>query len=108
AISSRLATTVGASKAAVIIKQPALAPSPQPRPAPTARALPPKLVDQRGPFWVPIRGPIPTPIDIHISEGRQHRVGRVRAVADDLPAKAGTYLSKGVWFGVSKHNNVIR
>ena len=45
------------------IKQPALALSPQPRPAPTARALPLKLVDQRGPFWVPIRGPIPTPID---------------------------------------------
>src|SRR4029079_7537566 len=38
----------------------ALALSPQPRPAPTARALPLKLVDQRGPFWVPIRGPIPT------------------------------------------------
>src|SRR6516164_11562845 len=47
----------------MIIKQAALAPSPQPRPAPTARALPPKRVDQRGPFWVPIRGPIPTPID---------------------------------------------
>src|SRR4249920_2412734 len=58
--------TAGASKAAAIIKQPALAPSPQPRPAPTARALPPKLVDQRGPFWVPIRGPIPTPIDTHL------------------------------------------
>jgi hypothetical protein len=28
-----------------------------------ARALPLKLVDQRGPFWVPIMGPIPTPID---------------------------------------------
>ena len=41
----------------------ALAPSPQPRPAPTARALPPKHVDQRGPFWTPIRGPVPMPID---------------------------------------------
>src|SRR5229473_5595009 len=37
--------------------------SPQPRPAPTTRALPAKHADQRGPFWMPIRGPIPTPID---------------------------------------------
>ena len=44
-------------------RQPALAPSPQPRPAPTARALPPELVAQRGPFWMPIRGPVPMPID---------------------------------------------
>jgi hypothetical protein len=39
------------------------APSPQPRPAPTPRALPAKHADQRGPSWMPIRGPIPTPID---------------------------------------------
>ena len=44
-------------------RQPALAPSPQPRPAPTARALTAKIVAQRGPFWTPIRGPNPTPID---------------------------------------------
>jgi hypothetical protein len=47
----------------MMIKQPALAPSPQPRPAPTVRALPPELAVQRGPFWMPIRGPNPTPID---------------------------------------------
>jgi hypothetical protein len=39
ATSSRPATTPGASKAAMMNKQPALAPSPQPRPAPTLRAL---------------------------------------------------------------------
>ena len=50
-------TTAGASKAELTINQPALAPSPQPRPAPTARALPPELVTQRGPFWMPIGGP---------------------------------------------------
>src|SRR5436853_3154221 len=56
--------TVGASKAATTIRhKPALAPSLQPRPAPTARALPSELVAQRGPFWMPIRGPDPTPID---------------------------------------------
>ena len=55
---------VGASKAEpTITRLSALAPSPQPRPAPTARALPPKHVDQRGPFWTPIRGPVPMPID---------------------------------------------
>src|ERR1700692_4226317 len=63
ATSSRPATTPGASKAAMMIKQPALAPSPQSRPAPTVRALPPELAVQRGPFWMPIRGPNPTPID---------------------------------------------
>src|SRR5712664_3635473 len=47
----------------MMIKQPALAPSPQPRPAPTVRALPAELAAQRGPFWMPIRGPNPTPID---------------------------------------------
>jgi len=62
ATSSRPATTPGASKAAMMIKQPALAPSPQPRPAPTVRALPAELAAQRGPFWMPIRGPNPTPI----------------------------------------------
>src|SRR6185437_11302825 len=46
-----------------MFKQPALAPSPQPRPAPTTRALPAECADQRGPFWMPIRGPTRTPID---------------------------------------------
>src|SRR5450755_1758265 len=56
--------TVGASRAEpTITLQPALAPSPQPRPAPTARALPAEPAAQRGPFWMPIRGPDPTPID---------------------------------------------
>ena len=32
-------------------------------PAPKARALPVELAAQRGPFWMPIRGPNPTPID---------------------------------------------
>jgi hypothetical protein len=27
-------------------------------------ALPAELAVQRGPFWMPIRGPNPTPIDI--------------------------------------------
>jgi hypothetical protein len=31
------------------------------------RALPPELAVQRGPFWMPIRGPNPTPIDIQSS-----------------------------------------
>src|SRR5215212_10130284 len=57
--------TVGGSKAATTIThKPALAPSPQPRPAPTVRALPSAPATLRGPFWMPIRGPIPTPIDI--------------------------------------------
>src|SRR5665648_450960 len=52
----------------MMIKQPALAPSPQPRPAPTVRALPAELAAQRGPFWMPIRGPNPTPIDTQQTE----------------------------------------
>jgi hypothetical protein len=43
---------------------PALAPSPQPRPAPTARALPSEAAAQRGPFWMLIPDPDPTPIDM--------------------------------------------
>src|SRR5664279_1759757 len=60
--------TPGASKAAMMIIQPALAPSPQPRPAPTVRALPAELAVQRGPFCMPIRGPNPTPIDKYDTE----------------------------------------
>src|SRR5450432_3884321 len=52
----------------MMIKQPALAPSPQPRPAPTVQALPAELAVQRGPFWMPIRGPNPTPIDKQLVE----------------------------------------
>ena len=64
AISSRLATTAGASRAEqTITRQPALAPSPQPRPAPTARALPPEPVAQGGQNWTPIGGQIWKPID---------------------------------------------
>jgi DNA replication protein DnaC len=64
AILSRPAMTVGASKAApTITQQPALAPSPQPRPAPTARALIVRNEKRGGPFWMPIWGPNPTPID---------------------------------------------
>src|SRR5450830_47804 len=56
--------TVGASRAEpTTTRQPALAPSPQTRPAPTARALPSEPAAQRGPFWMSIRGPDPTPID---------------------------------------------
>src|SRR5712664_3266619 len=57
----------------MMIKQPALAPSPQPRPAPTVRALPAELAAQRGPFWMPIRGPNPTPIDTPITIESLHR-----------------------------------
>src|SRR3954468_20932418 len=65
--------TVGASKAATTIThKPPLAPSPQSRPAPTARALPPKPAAQRGPFWMPIRGPDPTPIDNRLLNGLGH------------------------------------
>src|SRR5437763_1666731 len=53
----------GGSKAATMIKQSALAPSPQPRPAPTARALPSRSVAQGGQNWTPIRGQIWKPID---------------------------------------------
>ncbi len=50
------AMRAGDSKAATMIKQPALATSPQSRPAPTTRALPSNLVVQRGQNWTPIRG----------------------------------------------------
>src|SRR5437868_548090 len=57
--------TAGGSRAATTItRQPALAPSPQPRPAPTGRALIAQNVGRGGPFWMPIRGPDQTPIDI--------------------------------------------
>ena len=57
--------TAGASRAeATITRQPALAPSPQPRPAPTARALIVRNVGRGGPYWMPIRGPFWTPIDM--------------------------------------------
>src|SRR6267378_8616701 len=63
----------------MMIKQPALAPSPQPRPAPTVRALPVELAAQRGPFWMPIRGPNPTPIDmLAVSTG--HLRGKLAAI----------------------------
>ena len=42
------------------------------------------------------------------SEGRQCRVARVRAVADDLPSKPGADLSQGVWLSVPKHDEVLR
>src|SRR6476646_2887279 len=61
----------GGSKAATMIKQPALAPSPQPRPAPTARALPPKSAVQGGQNWTPIRGQICKPIDMFTKRGAQ-------------------------------------
>lgn len=64
ATSSRPATTVGASRAEpTITRQPALAPSPQPRPAPTGRTLIVRSAKRGGPFWMPIWGPDPTPID---------------------------------------------
>ena len=50
----------------------ALAPSPQPWPAPTARALPAEPAVQRGPFWMPIRGPDPTAIDIRGTGSRSY------------------------------------
>jgi hypothetical protein len=67
--------TVGVSRAGLkITHQPALAPSPQPQPAPTARPLIVQNAKQRGPFWMPIWGPIPTLIDSQngpISYGRR-------------------------------------
>src|SRR5580692_1474364 len=61
--------TVGGSKAEpMITRQPALAPSPQPRPAPTARPLIAQNDGQGGPFWMPIRGPVRTPIDTETLE----------------------------------------
>src|SRR5271170_6981686 len=56
--------TAGASRAEpTITRQPALAPSPQSRPAPTGRTLIARNAKRGGPFWMPIRGPDPTPID---------------------------------------------
>jgi hypothetical protein len=43
-----------------------------------------------------------------VSEGRQSRVACVRAVADDLPAKAGADLSKGARLSVPKDDEVLR
>src|SRR5277367_2098447 len=71
----------------MMIKQPALAPSPQPRPAPTVRALPAELAVQRGPFWMPIRGPNPTPIDTQHFERRARlisAIARGREWLDDV------------------------
>lgn len=48
--------TAGDSKAETTIKLPALVSSPLSRPAPTRRALPAERADQRGSFWMPIRG----------------------------------------------------
>src|SRR5437763_7917401 len=63
----------GGSKAATMIKQSALAPSPQPRPAPTARALPSRSVAQGGQNWTPIRGQIWKPIDSFVERGAEDR-----------------------------------
>ena len=82
--------TVGASKAATTIThKPALAPSPQPRPAPTARALPSELVAQRGPFWMPIRGPNPTPIDSNVKRWRNAEMALRWAAAGMMEATKG-------------------
>ena len=43
-----------------------------------------------------------------MSEGRQCRIARIRAVADDLPSKPGADLSQGVWLSVPKHDEVLR
>src|SRR3954470_2628480 len=89
--------TAGASKAATTIThKPALAPSPQPRPAPTARALPPELVAQRGPFWMPIRGPDPTPIDTPANASNiGYGVFKRRASASKTTAAA--HMTKMAW-----------
>jgi hypothetical protein len=69
--------------------------TPQPRPAPTVRALPVELAAQRGPFWMPIRGPNPTPIDTyHLLNGTplkditniedRYLVGKERELASDF------------------------
>src|SRR3984885_6097959 len=42
-----------------------------------------------------------------ISESRQCRVARFRAVADNLPSKPGADLSQGVWLSVPKHDEVL-
>lgn len=46
--------------------------------SPTVRALPAELAAPRGPFWMPIRGPNPTPMDTHL---RRDRSGRSRGRA---------------------------
>ena len=38
---------------------------------------------------------------------RQCCIVRARAVANDLPSKEGAHLSKGVRFGVAKHDDVL-
>src|SRR5471032_2895895 len=78
--------TVGASRAEpTITHKPALAPSPQPRPAPTARVLPAEPAAQRGPFWMPIRGPDPTPIDnVRYAVGHKRGECGHRCIGDPL------------------------
>jgi hypothetical protein len=41
-------------------------------------------------------------------EDSQRRVGRIRAIADDLPVKAGADLSQGARLGVPKHDDILR
>src|SRR5439155_2608794 len=66
---------------------------PQPRPAPTARALPPKPAAQRGPFWMPVGGPNPTPIDTDTLLGAMNlrqSGGGGHWPSKAVPATAGT------------------
>src|SRR5258705_7186831 len=74
----------------MMIKQPALAPSPQPRQAPTVRALPAELAAQRGPFWMPIRGPNPTPIDTLVSP-RAHSIRQTYFPIGPMPDEMRYY-----------------
>src|SRR5881227_3820258 len=97
----------GGSKAATMIKQSALAPSPQPRPAPTARALPSGLIAQGGQNWTPIGGQIWTPIDRMTTESVTRSVGflsfwRDRRRIPSLDAKVRTLpLVEPIAFAIS-------
>src|SRR4051794_17989348 len=89
--------TVGASKVVTMIThKPALAPSPQPRSAPTARALPPELFAQRGPFWMPIRGPDPTPIDTP-ANASNIGYGVFKRPASASKTTAAAHMTKMAW-----------
>ena len=82
----------------MMIKHPALAPSPQPRPAPTLRALPAEFAAQRGPFWMPIRGPNPTPIDTTSDLPRRADIFSVRWHVSNVPFPDSCIAAKQTLF----------
>src|SRR5262249_10331646 len=61
----------------------------------TARALPPGLVAQGGPFWTPIRGPDPMPIDnggLHAVRTREQRLCCGSTLPPDRPSLSASIV----------------